>query len=474
MKKLLTYILFLILSQEAFSQPLQSLEGLIDNSPQLAVPASPLDKIPVLRNRKLYNTPMTLRQSMLDNPTPSTVFVRVGGNDSFDCMASTQVGGHGPCATVQAALTAALARDARSAVLVVDVGEGTFSAPVAVNGANVGGASSANFVTAAISTPLVLIRGAGSGLTEIFGPATYRGVNYCYAILANAGAVVGLQGLSVRADGGGGSCLVSNLYIQAAQMWGFGDVLLKSATGNFISAEEHALFYNTAGTTAPGLTVQGSAYNGFNFDETSSFVSDSTVQISGAITLAGGCFVNLDFNSSFKITIPNPAFTSGASVSGRRFCLAGLSTMAIGNPPAVWFGASLGIVSNGSRYEAPDAVPCIGGTAGCASPSAPTGLGAGSATISAGSGAYGGAIRLAPGAGAGNAGGVTLGLPHEMNRGSCIPNKIQGTGTWQITSSFAVNGFTTDEGLGISWDNGGVNLTPGDTYFINYVCTTTQ
>lgn len=417
---------------------------------------------------------LTLRPSALLNPTPGFVYVRAGGNDANDCLTDVVSGSHGPCATAQRALAVGLGQDAKSNVLTIDIGPGTFTAPIAVNGPNVGGTSSTNFVTAAASMPVVLLKGASSAATTIFGPATYLGTNYCYAILANGGAVVGLQNLSVQADGGGGSCNVSDLYIQAAQMWNFGDVVLKSATGNFISAEEHALFYNTAGTTTPGLTVQGSAYNGFNFDESSSFVSDSTVNINGAITLAGGCFVNLDYGSIFKITIPNPAFTNGATVSGRRFCLAGLSNMAIGNPPPTWFG-SLGIVSNGSRYEAPDAVPCVGGAVGCPATGAPTGGGAGATyAISDGSGAYGGAVRITAGAGASASGGITIGFPYEMNRGACATFFTQGTGTWDARATIALNGFTTDQGLGISWDNNAVALTDTETYFIGWTCNTTQ
>lgn len=420
-----------------------------------------------------------LRDSAGLNPTPGNFYVSATGSDAADCLTSVVSGAHGPCLTINHTLAVALATDARQALLTINIGAGTFTEPVAVNGPNVGGTSATNFVTAAASMPVVLLKGAGSGSTTIFGPATYLGNNYCYAILANGGANVGLQALSVQANGGGGSCNVSDLYVQAASMWIFSDVVLKAATGNLISMEENALLYVTAGTSAPGLTLAGNAYNGISIDGNSTFVSDSTVQISGAITLSGSCFLDVSYHSVFKISLPNPAFTSGATVTGRRFCLDGLSDLLIGSPPAVWPGSFLGLVANGSRYQAPSgpvgggAGACIGGAAGCPNANGPTGLGTGSTAMSSGSGAYGGAVALTAGVGAAASGSVSIWLPYEMDRGVCSPS-FQGTGTWNARASVVTSGFTTSNGIILTWDNNAAALTAGLTYYIGYTCNTTQ
>jgi hypothetical protein len=58
--------------------------------------------------------------------------------------------------------------------------------------------------------------------------------------------------------------------------------------------------------------------------------------------------------------------------------------------------------------------------------------------------------------------------------GVCVPVRVNGTGTWNPHATLATSGFTTPDGFSIAWDNNGVNLTSGLTYYINFTCNTPQ
>lgn len=430
---------------------------------------------PAARNEvRLYGPPLVAETQY--NAAETQFYVSPTGNDSNTCLSTGS-----SCLTIKKALDTAMATDARGGSLVINLAAGTYAENVTVSG-TVPGSVNAKLWVYGYSHPQIILRGASAATTEILGVPIVAGQGYCYTVFANNGAYLGLEKLSIRSDTAGGSCGQSNLYIQLATVYILSDVAMKAATGNLIMLEESANLYVSPGKpTPPALTLAGNAYYGVVVSANSMFASDSTIAIAGPLTMAGGLLFYADEHSLIKMLLGNPAVTSGAVVTGRRFGVYGNSYMNVGNPPAVWPG-SRGIIGGGSRYYAPDAFACAGGTAGCVNTVVPVGLGTGgTAAIGGDSGIYAGAMFLTAGAGAAASGYFGVGLPVEIDRvpgastgGACVPVVSDGTGTWNPRASVKVSGFTTATGAEVYWDNNAVPLTSGQTYYVLWVCNTTR
>jgi hypothetical protein len=226
------------------------------------------------------------------------------------------------------------------------------------------------------------------------------------------------------------------------------------------------------------LAGDSTSGNGINISANSWFSADSVVNIPGAITLGGGLLFYAETNSLIKLS-GNPGVTSGAPVTGGRFFVGAGSTMVVANPPTVWPG-TIGGVNYGGRYYASDDIPCLGGAAGCSAVFAPTNIGgSGTAGMSANSGMYGGAILLSPLTGGGpapnNTGVVYAGWTTLFPVGAiCTAQLVDGTGTWDARATIKGGGFTTANDVHWTWDNNGVGLTSGSTYYIGYTCNTSK
>jgi hypothetical protein len=165
----------------------------------------------------------------------------------------------------------------------------------------------------------------------------------------------------------------------------------------------------------------------------------------------------------------NPAVTSGATITGSRFTLTGLSNLRVDHPPATWPG-TIGSADHGSRYQASDSIACLGGAAGCANTNTSTALGVGGSYALSG-GAYAGVVTMTMGASALTLGTVQLGFPYVLTAGRCTASFSNGSGGWNALVSYLTNGLSST-GIAISWANNGAALVNGSTYFINYTCQT--
>jgi hypothetical protein len=422
--------------------------------------------------------------------TDINYYVSTAGSDSNNCAAATVTGADGPCLTINHALAVALATDAKQGNVVINIGTGTFNENISFAGYSVGTVGNPPFITN-VSMPQLVLSGQGSPLqvgpnaTIIRGVPLISGNSFCYTILATNMAQVSLRNLAVKADVGGGACTQSDLFVQSgAIMYIDADVELLDATGNLIAMEEQGGLYVSAGSGAQALVLGGNAgVYGVNVGANSWFAADSTVGIKNSPTFTGGFLFLAETGSLIKLS-GNPAVDDnsggGAPMTGAHFYLGGNSVMNVATPPTVWPGTQ-GIIADGSRYQAVDSIPCIGGSAGCPQVLTANNLGAsGTVGVSSRSSAYGIAIQLSPaGAGIGNTGFVYLGRKTAyLLNGLCSWTRANGTGQWEPIvagnppSTFWGSGFETANGFFLQWDNGGVNLGAGLTYEIQGVCNT--
>jgi hypothetical protein len=56
----------------------------------------------------------------------------------------------------------------------------------------------------------------------------------------------------------------------------------------------------------------------------------------------------------------------------------------------------------------------------------------------------------------------------------CTAQLVDGTGTWDARATIKGGGFTTANDVHWTWDNNGVGLTSGSTYYIGYTCNTSK
>lgn len=377
------------------------------------------------------------------------------GADVAGCGAAQ---GSGACLTIGYALGQALALDVGNSSVTLQLGAGTWSENVTVNGPLRGGTSPTGF-TGIATMPLVKIVGAGSASTTIAGGQTVAGASYCYAVLANGGAQVSLQGMTVTANAGGSTCNQSDLYAQFfGTVYIVADVKLGASNGYAVFAEEFGMIQVAAGcgSCSGALTFAASGIGAVGLSTNSVFQSDSTLVFTGTPAYSQQVFL-AEGNSTVKL-LANPP-TSG-SFTGTLFSL--LSNSVFINYNSETWPGSYGLVASGGIWQ--NAPPPSVGSLTLA------GLGSTPTVVTTGD-AYHGLVTMTPGgSGIAATGTFQITLPYAIDNGYCtISPTGDGTGSWQLGSVFQISGNTLSPT--IRWSNGGATaLTSGQTYPLAYVC----
>lgn len=144
-----------------------------------------------------------------------------------------------------------------------------------------------------------------------------------------------------------------------------------------------------------------------------------------------------------------------------------------GTPDGVFWTDTFGRKGPFSRLYEPTGAdigmsPFLPSVTGC------TGLGTGSCSIFSGSGDSSGVIQLSP-TGSPSSSGIVGLVFNANNRGfvttlaACTASIANGTGTWNA-GAFPIQFTDSSTGATLIWNNNAVNLTAGQTYFINYHC----
>lgn len=235
---------------------------------------------------------------VLLNPFPAsytTFYVATTGTDTGLCTVSTS-----PCRTIQYAVSAALQSNAGGQIQTVQVGAGTFSEDVVVQGKSRNSGST--------FTQSLVIQGGGSSTTFWqSGNSTQCGV-----LTANNGANISIQNLKITANGALGckSALFANLggYINV-----FADTVFGSANHSMFQCEEPNSLIEIWNT----FSIAGNAQVMMDA-ETGCMIQVAPTGVTIAFA-SGGVFSSAVFNASALGLIVLQNYTVTNSATGKKF-----------------------------------------------------------------------------------------------------------------------------------------------------------
>lgn len=382
-----------------------------------------------------------LTQYMFGWSSSLATYVSPTGSDTNNyCVISSY-----PCATGQHAVDV-IADFVQPPSVIVNFATGSYSVGLTVDGD--------------VIKSHVTIQGQGSvGNTTINDTET----TVCTAVTGRNGAKISITAirLSTTCAGGSDFWLITRAYGNIGN-----DVAFGAAPVAKIFAQGNSTMEASGGSTL--LSMDGNSEFGV-------LVQDgSTVrffaQVGSHIVLTG----TPGFTVAFADCINGGVIKTGGvdytgAATGSRYGLGANCSIDTeqnvnplpGNLPGSLTGSS-------TYYAEPDL--CIGGPS-CSYTTLPTGLGTGgTAAANVGSNDYQGHITLSAGSSAGTT-GVVFAIPYSVMSG-CVASFGTGTGAWQPAASLTLTfgAFSGITGMELVWNNGGVALTNGSTYVLNYVC----